>query len=112
MSAEGATGVLSLTGDVIAVGGVGLISKAAPFSGRIASSRRFGRERREFAGGRRSDRTLPRSFCLARYSRCGGAALPRRYVSRRGQRGGLYVFEPPAGGHRYTSRGAGRKVPW
>ena len=42
----------------------------------------FGRERREFAGGLRLDRTLPRSSCLARCSSCRGAALPRRYVSR------------------------------
>jgi hypothetical protein len=61
-----------------------------------------GRERREFAGGLRSDRTLPRSSCLARCSSCCGAALPRRYVSREGERG----VEPPAGGHRYTSRAA------
>ena len=47
----------------------------------------FGRERREFAGGLRPDRTLPRSFCSARCSSGGGAALPRRYASRWGERG-------------------------
>jgi hypothetical protein len=47
----------------------------------------FGRERREFAGGLRPDRTLARSSCLARCLSCGGAALPRRYVSRWGERG-------------------------
>jgi hypothetical protein len=65
--------------------------RSTPFSGRIASSRRFGRERREFAGGRRPDRALPRSSCLARCLSCGGAALPRRYVSRWGERGPLYL---------------------
>jgi len=39
-----------------------------------------------------------------------GPTPPLRVTS--GSTGGLYVFEPPAGGHRYTSRGAGRKVPW
>jgi hypothetical protein len=39
------------------------------------------------AGGLRPDRTLPRSSCLARCSSCCGAALPRRYVSRWGERG-------------------------
>jgi hypothetical protein len=74
---------------------------------RLASARPgdFGRERREFAV-LRPDRMLRRSSCLARCSSCGGAALPRRYVSRWGETGGLYVFEPPAGGHRYTSRAA------
>ena len=33
------------------------------------------------------DRTLPRSSCLARCSSCGGAVLPRRYVSRWGEGG-------------------------
>jgi hypothetical protein len=31
--------------------------------------------------------TLPRPSCLARRSSCGGAALPRRYVSRWGEGG-------------------------
>jgi hypothetical protein len=39
-----------------------------------------------------------------------GPTPPLRVTS--GSTGGLCVFEPPAGGHRYTSRGAGRKVPW
>jgi hypothetical protein len=47
----------------------------------------FGRERREFAGGLRRIGRLPWSSCLARCLRCGGAALPRRYVSRGGERG-------------------------
>jgi len=66
----------------------------------------FGRERREFAGGLRPDRTLPRSSCLARCSklRWRGPTLPLRVTL--GWTGGLYVFEPPAGGHRYTSRAA------
>jgi hypothetical protein len=54
----------------------------------------------------RPDRTLPRPSCLARCLSGGSAALPRRYVSRWGETGGLYVFETPAGGHRYTSRAA------
>jgi hypothetical protein len=49
--------------------------------------------------------TLPRSSCLARCSSCGGAVLPRRYVSRWGE-GGPLCFRAPAGGHRYTSRAA------
>src|ERR1700758_4794676 len=62
----------------------------------------FGRKRGNFGGVLRSDRPLPRSSCWARCSSCCGAALPRRYVSREGERG----VEPPAGGHRYTSRAA------
>jgi hypothetical protein len=65
----------------------------------------FGRERREFAGGLRPNRTLPRSSCLARCSSCGSAALPRCYVSRWGE-GGPLCFRAPVGGHRYTSRAA------
>jgi hypothetical protein len=46
------------------------------------------------------------SSCLARCSSCGGAALPRRYVSRGGERGVSMFSRHPPGGHRYTSRAA------
>jgi hypothetical protein len=65
---------------------VGLESMGLPLPGETSPGD-FGREGREFADGLRPDRTLPRPSCLARCSSCGGAALPRRYVSRWGERG-------------------------
>jgi hypothetical protein len=41
---------------------------------------------------------------------CRGPTLPLHVTL--GSRGPCVSLSHPAGGHRYTSRGAGRKVPW
>jgi hypothetical protein len=71
----------------------------------------FGREKREFAGDLRPDRTLPRSSCLARRSSCGGAALPA-VTCHVGVNGGASMSSSPSGRPPlHVTRSAGRKVP-
>jgi len=58
-----------------AVGSTTACSTRPCFQGGQRRPGDFGRERREFAGGLRPDRTPPRSSCLARCSSCGAPPL-------------------------------------
>ena len=65
------------------------LSDAARSLDRRFFARRLWGRRTGICGWSTLDRTLPRSSCLARCSSCGGAALPRRYVSGWDERGPL-----------------------